>query len=349
MNEFKHWEKKASGWVFLSHASEDYEFVKVIRNYLEENGFSALMFYLKSLEGSGNESMIENLIFAEIKARNIFVLCKSDDAKKSKWVKKEVMELKRYNHKIFKTLDMNMLKYKKATALSVLDDLLNLSSLYFISHSSDENKIDKIYKALNSKGFRIFKNNPNETSRRSNKNEHFNEAIKQVSKNGTILIFLSKNVLKSKWFWREKDFALENQNKNSIIPIIIDDVNIHEFPAFAYSSNYINLNEFNLYKSRGEKNIVEFDRIIDTLDKDYNHDGIDILYNIKNKILHNNKFEDSYKKAKNDYIFDFFIEYLYIRINKIVHQKNINEKAFETPDTINVDYFEQEENYNNNE
>jgi hypothetical protein len=46
----KHWEKKANGWVFLSHASNDYEDVKIIRNYLEENGFSALMFYLKCLE-----------------------------------------------------------------------------------------------------------------------------------------------------------------------------------------------------------------------------------------------------------------------------------------------------------
>ena len=39
MKSMKHWEKKASGWVFLSHASDDYEDVKVVRNYLEENGF----------------------------------------------------------------------------------------------------------------------------------------------------------------------------------------------------------------------------------------------------------------------------------------------------------------------
>ena len=45
-----HWEKKANGWVFISHSSKDYEEVKIVRNYLEESGFSALMFYLKSLE-----------------------------------------------------------------------------------------------------------------------------------------------------------------------------------------------------------------------------------------------------------------------------------------------------------
>ena len=46
----KHWEEKAKGWVFLSHSSNDYENVKIVRDYLEENGFSALMFYLKCLE-----------------------------------------------------------------------------------------------------------------------------------------------------------------------------------------------------------------------------------------------------------------------------------------------------------
>lgn len=345
MSEFKHWEKKASGWVFLSHASEDYEFVKEIRNYLEENGFSALMFYLKSLEGSGNEDMIEKLIFAEIKARNIFVLCNSTFARKSKWVKKEVIELKSHKRKIFKTIDMDLLKYKKATALSVLDDLLNLSSLYFINHSKDENKVDRIYKALNSKGFRIFKNNPNETSRKSNKNEQFNEAIKQVSKNGTILIFISKHVLESKWFWGEKEFALENQNKNSIIPIIMDDVNIHEFPAFAYSENCIFLNDFYRFESR--RNSI--------------HAIEDIFYNLKwqrsinqtienelNEIIRNfydrERTSHNYKhKGKDDYIFDFFIEYLYIKINKIIDQKNQFEKSFETSQEIDINYFIPEE------
>jgi len=45
-----HPEKRTNGWVFLSHSSQDYEDIKIVRNYLEESGFSALMFYLKSLE-----------------------------------------------------------------------------------------------------------------------------------------------------------------------------------------------------------------------------------------------------------------------------------------------------------
>lgn len=349
MSDLQHWEKKASGWVFLSHASEDYEFVKTVRNYLEENGFSALMFYLKSLEGTGNESMIEKLVYAEIEARNIFVLCKSTSAKKSIWVKKEVLELKRHKQKIFKTLDMDMLKYKKATALSVLDDLLNLSSLYFISHSKDENKVDKIYKALNSKGFRIFKNNPNETSRKANKNAQFDEAIKQVSKNGTILIFLSRHVLKSEWFWNEKDFALENQNKNSIIPIIIDDVNIHKFPAFSHSRNCIYLKDFNLFESRHRLSIHDLDGIINNLifRRDIGTEIENSLYEIVREMTNNYyKHENNEIRHRNkeNYSFNFFIEYLLIYINRIVNKKNINNEAFESSEEIDTSYFITEEN-----
>ena len=70
----KHWEEKAKGWVFLSHSSNDYENVKIVRDYLEENGFSALMFYLKCLE-KDKKHLRKELIESEISERNIFVLC----------------------------------------------------------------------------------------------------------------------------------------------------------------------------------------------------------------------------------------------------------------------------------
>ena len=34
------WRLKAKGWVFISHSSKDYESVRIVRNYLEENGLS---------------------------------------------------------------------------------------------------------------------------------------------------------------------------------------------------------------------------------------------------------------------------------------------------------------------
>lgn len=240
MDEFKHWEKKASGWVFLSHASEDYELVKIVRNYLEENGFSALMFYLKCLEKKENKSLIKPLISEEIKTRNIFVLCKSDYTKDSEWVKWEFKEVNNHTDKIIKEIDVNKLKYNKATALSVLDELINLSTLYFIYHSDDSYKVDKIYKELNSRGFKILKNNPKETSLKKDKKKFFESAIDESANQGTVLIFLSENDRKSKWFWEQKELLLNSTNKNFIIPVVLDNVSINSFPAFKSSKYLVN-------------------------------------------------------------------------------------------------------------
>lgn len=251
--ESEHWEKKASGWVFLSHSSRDYEDVKVVRNYLEENGFSALMFYLKCLENPAKKKLIKPLIKDEIDSRNIFVSCKSEASKKSSWFRWENYLVNKSKNKIVKTLDINLLKYKKATALSILDDLINFASLYFIYHSDDNSKVEKIYKELNSRGFKILKNNPKVTSYKTKKNEAFFSAIEEASKDGTILIFLSKHVLNSKWFWNEKELVLSNKNKNSIIPVILDDVDINEFSAFTDSQYILSYNN------------LEFDLVIDNI------------------------------------------------------------------------------------
>lgn len=239
----KHWEKKANGWVFLSHSSKDYESVKLVRNYLEDNGFSALMFYLKCLENRDNDKSVQDIIKSEIEARNIFVLCNSENAKSSYWVRKEFHYVKTLKNKIIKEIDMETFKYRKATALSVLDTLINNATLYFIYHSENKEIVTKIYDFLNSKGFKILKNYSNTTSNTNNKkSENFASAIEEASEQGTILIFLSEKVLHSRWFWTEKEIALETSNKKFIIPIILDDVKIDEFPAFKNSKYTLTLN-----------------------------------------------------------------------------------------------------------
>jgi len=221
----KHWEKKANGWVFLSHASDDYEDVKIVRNYLEENGFSALMFYLKCLEEEDKKDKIKELLEWEINARNIFVLCNSETASKSKWVKWETSYVKSLSSKIFKEIDVEKLKYQKCTELSKLDDLMNIATLYFLYSHKDNTKVNKIYERLNSLGFRIFKDTAS-MKIGDNIQSKIETALQETVSHGAVLIFLSKNAQKSKWFWKEKDMAIDS--KAFIIPIILDDVSIDE-------------------------------------------------------------------------------------------------------------------------
>lgn len=74
-------------WIFLSHSNADFGKVREIRNYLEERGFRPLMFYLKCLE---SEEETFSLIKREIDVRTRFILCESDNARKSVWVKREM-------------------------------------------------------------------------------------------------------------------------------------------------------------------------------------------------------------------------------------------------------------------
>lgn len=227
----EHWEKKANGWVFLSHSSKDYQDVKVVRNYLEENGFSAIMFYLKSLDDDSRKHHIETLLKWEIEERNIFVSCNSKSAQKSKWFLWENNLAKSFPSKIYREIDMDKLKYERCTQLSKLDSLIKQATLFFLYSHKDNEKVDEVYDYLESVGFKTFKDTRD--IKIGNKyQEKINDAITSTINRGTVLIFLSRNAIESKWFWKEKDMAL-NQ-KAFIIPILLDDTPISDFPAFEH-------------------------------------------------------------------------------------------------------------------
>ena len=233
MTKNEHWEKKANGWVFLSHSSKDYQDVKIVRNYLEENGFSAIMFYLKSLDDPSRTKHIKPLLEWEIEDRNIFVSCNSQYAKKSKWFRWERRYAKCLSSKIYKEIDMDKLKYERCTQLSKLDSLIKQATLFFLYSHKDNDKVHEVYNYLEAKGFRTFKDT-RDIKIGDNIEEKINDAITSTIEKGAVLIFLSKNATESKWFWKGKSMVL-NQDA-FIIPILLDNTSMCEFPAFENKS-----------------------------------------------------------------------------------------------------------------
>lgn len=239
----EHWEKKANGWVFLSHSSADYEDVKIVRNYLEESGFSALMFYLKCLEDEDKREEAQKLIEWEIEKRNIFVLCDSSDAKLSPWVQDEVKHVKKFPEKIYVEIDMDKLKYEKCTQLSKLDNLMKKSTLFFSYSSEDKEFVMKVYEYLKSEGFKIWIDN-HEIRIGDNITQQINDALIDATKNGYILFFMSKNFMASPWSKQELFVSLSLNA--TILPIIVDDVDImKEFPLLSDKKIlYMNMKNF---------------------------------------------------------------------------------------------------------
>lgn len=257
------WEKKTNGWVFLSHSSKDYDEVKVVRNYLEENNFNALMFYLKCLEENPEDNETQNLIFREIKARNIFVLCNSIYASHSSWVKKEIAYVKKEPYKIYREVDIDNLKIKKCTELSKLDDLMNISTLFFSYSHHDKKIVDKVYTFLANEGFKIFQENK-QIKVGDNFRDKIAEALQEASRTGHILLFISKNTLKSRWFNYEVNTFLDQSA--SIIPIIVDKTFIEDIPHNLQNKRFLNISSKNFYENMNQlltilRNIKLEDRV----------------------------------------------------------------------------------------
>ena len=90
-------------WVFLSHSNNDYEKVIQVRDLLEKNSFRLLMFFFKCLT---DDEEIDDLIKREIDSCGRFILCNSENAQKSNWVKREVEYIKSKHH-VYQTIDID--------------------------------------------------------------------------------------------------------------------------------------------------------------------------------------------------------------------------------------------------
>ena len=84
-------EEREGSWIFLSHSSRDIEKVRIIRNEFEKHKQNPLAFHLKCLRTDTQEGCkeLEDLIKREIDARDWFVFCESEAAKKSTYVNME--------------------------------------------------------------------------------------------------------------------------------------------------------------------------------------------------------------------------------------------------------------------
>jgi hypothetical protein len=217
----KYWDITTAGWVFLSHSSSDYEDVKIVRDYLEENNFNALMFYLKCLDHDPTGDETQNLIYREIYARNIFVLCDSIHAQSSDWVQNEVNYVRSFNNKIYVTLNIDNMKQRKCSALSVLDNLIDSSTLYLMYGSGDKDIVKDIGEFLSSEGFKVFFNNHIQKS-------HINDSIDEIDENSYLLLFGSKKSASKVWYEKTIEFLDSIQFKN-VIFVYLDQETINNF------------------------------------------------------------------------------------------------------------------------
>lgn len=205
-------------WVFLSHSHEDYEKVRKIRDLLEDIHMHPLMFFLKCLN---DHDEIDSLIKREVDCRTRFILCDSENARKSKWVKDEVEYIKskdRICEIINIDLPIEVIKKK-------IKEFKRQATL-FISYNREYQELaEAIYKRLSKFDFQIFWDY--KSLHNGDFSSQINKSLGDVTSNGFIIALMNDRILsQTNWTHHEIKNALAYDKvygENSVLPFVINE------------------------------------------------------------------------------------------------------------------------------
>lgn len=214
-------DNEEGAWIFVSHSLKDWNKVRNIRNILEEKGHKPLLFFLKCLN---DDSEIDDLIKREIEARNWFILCESENTKKSKWVNAEIEFIKGLEGKVYEIIDLEKDIESQLNKIERLSKRITI----FLSYSSSDRQIAQEFK-------RLFKDNDyrvldyTQMQAESNFESNITDAIDDALKEGFFLFLISKSSLESNYVMDEIEYAFEKSFSSkkgaNIIPISLMDIN----------------------------------------------------------------------------------------------------------------------------
>lgn len=206
-------------WIFVSHSTKDWEKVRRVRNLLEEKGHRPLLFFLKCVE---DESELDDLLKREIEVRTWFLLCDSENARKSKWVQAEVAYIKELDDKLHEAID---LQAPIEGQVEKIDRLCKRVTVFLSYARKDHDIADRIRRYLRDHDYSVWFDSS--VASGNNFLQDITRAIDQAVERGFVLVLLSSNSMESKWVQREVQYSLEKASKaphgGNIIPLMIDD------------------------------------------------------------------------------------------------------------------------------
>lgn len=206
-------------WVFLSHSHEDYEKVRKVRDMLEDQHMRPLMFFLKCLN---DHDEIDSLIKREIDCRTRFILCDTEESRKSAWVQRDVEYIKSKDRN-FDVIDLTVSEEEICKQI----EQIKKHATIFISFNSEEIRLaEQVYHRLRKYDFDVRFDAYALRSGRDFVTENM-LSIDMACKKGTVVALLRDRVLSdSSFVRRELAKALdydESQSVLSIVPFYLDE------------------------------------------------------------------------------------------------------------------------------
>lgn len=213
--------KKDGCWIFLSHSSADIKKVRQIRNEFEKCGHNPLAFHLKCLHDDTEEGKKElsDLIIREIDSREWFVFCESPEASRSEYVQMEK------NH-ILKTGKVNIWSVDMSKPideiLALVRDICRQIKVFVSCAYRDVDLAKRIIDTLVSKDYDVW--NSEEINVGMSWADQINNAIKDASRYGCVLVLITENYLKSSMCHMETLAAIDNEAV--VIPLVFGDADV---------------------------------------------------------------------------------------------------------------------------
>lgn len=225
--------------IFLSHSHKDEEKVRKIRDILETLDCEPLIFFLKCLDDDNTD--LEDFIKKEIKARNIFLYCKSKNAEKSEWVQKELDYIRSLDKSRVYEVDIeNDFQLGIIRLLTSLTKIIKQSRL-FVSYSVKDTKTAlSIMDYMKTKDIAVF--NYTDLKAGSSWADSVQTEIKKCAEEGSVIMLLSESSLKSRYVMYEVECAL--QSGADVIPVLIKGNEVKDnLPPFLVNRNIIEIEE----------------------------------------------------------------------------------------------------------
>jgi hypothetical protein len=186
--------KVSDAWLFVSHSNKDAALVRRVRDELERLEAHPLLFFLKCID---DDDELDDLIKREIAARNFFILCDSEAARRSKWVQQEIAIVNALGNRKIHSLDLADPWEKQRIAIH----RAVRAATTFVSYSyRDRDRVQPYVDFLKARDFAVF------VDRGINAGDDFVEKITEAihaSVAGYFIAFLSNQWLASRWAQEE--------------------------------------------------------------------------------------------------------------------------------------------------
>lgn len=204
-------------YVFLSHSHLDYEKVRTVRNLLEQEGYRPLMFFLKCLENEKYEELTKTLIKEEIDNRQRFILCASEHAKTSDWVKFEINHIVSTN----RPYEIIELDAPIEAQIHAVKNFKRRSSVFMSYPRQLDALVQMTIHTLIKNDFQIFYDKY-DLMEGANLASDIKQQLRQASDTGYVLIFIDENLKENSFQYWELQYALEinhSTQEQRVIPI----------------------------------------------------------------------------------------------------------------------------------